>query len=116
MSKLAKIQQQFQNCLLLPEQGINNIQPDQPSWISASGRASPEKQLSIYSTGYRLRLKEVLENDFSSVVMAIGEQAFDKLADDYITAHPSHYFSLREFGKHLANYIASSNNISIAPG
>jgi len=99
MKQLAKLQHTFQDCVLQPGK------PASTAWVSASGRAAPETQLSIYSYAYRARLKEVLANDFPAILMAIGDAHFNQLADDYIEAHPSHYFSLRDFGRHLPDYI-----------
>ena len=76
------------------------------AWISASGRAAPEIQLSVYSHAYVARLKEVLANDYPAVLMAIGEDHFNQLADDYIRTNPSRYFSLRDFGGHLPGFIS----------
>lgn len=100
MTSLAKLQHTFQNSVLNP----NNL--ESITWVSASGRADPETQLSIYSYAYAARLKEVLANDFPALLNAIGEDHFNQLANDYITAHPSHYFSLRDFGSQLPPFIA----------
>lgn len=100
MNQLAKLQHTFQDKVLKPDQ------PTSISWVSASGRAAPETQLSIYSYAYRARLKEVLANDYHAILMAIGDDHFNQLADNYIEAHPSHYFSLRDFGSHLPNFIS----------
>ena len=101
MNQLAKLQHTFQKCVLKPEQATSN------AWVSASGRATPEVQLSIYSYAYHARLNEVLANDYPAILMAIGDEHFNQLAADYIETHPSHYFSLRDFGAELANFIAS---------
>ena len=38
--------------------------------------------------------------------MALGDDLFDQLANDYIKAHPSRYFSLRDFGGHLPRFVS----------
>ncbi len=100
MNQLADLQHTFQGCVLEPGN------PGSTAWVSASGRADPDTQLSIYSHAYRARLQEVLANDFPAVLMAIGEDRFDQLADDYIDEHPSHYFSLRDFGQHFPDFLS----------
>jgi len=100
MKQLAKLQHTFQDCVLKPDK------PASIAWVSASGRAAPETQLSIYSYAYHARLKEVLANDYPAILMAIGDEYFNQLADHYINEHPSHYFSLREFGSHLPKFIS----------
>ena len=99
MNQLEKLQQTFQAHVLKPNPSDSN------SWVSAEGRASPEKQLSIYSYAYHARLNEVLANDFPVVLAAIGEDSFNQLTADYIETQPSKYFSLRDFGARLANFI-----------
>lgn len=101
MKNLAKLQHTFQDCVLNSGNALST------AWVSASGRASPEIQLSIYTHAYRSRLLEVLTNDYPAVLMAIGEDQFSRLANDYIQAHPSHYFSLRDFGRHLPSFVAA---------
>lgn len=99
MKHLEKLQHTFQNCVL---KKCDSVSTD---WISATGRVAPAIQLSAYSHAYRARLKEVLASDFSSVLMAIGDEHFNLLADNYIEVYPSHYFSLREFGRDLPAFI-----------
>lgn len=99
MKQLTKLQQTFQERVLHP-----GIQAS-TAWVSANGRATPETQLSIYTYAYRARLKEVLANDYPAVLMAIGDGNFNQLADDYIQEHPSRYFSLRDFGRHLPGFV-----------
>lgn len=99
MKHLAKLQNTFQDCVIHPGK------PASTAWVSASGRATPETRLSIYSYAYRARLKEVLANDYPAMLMTIGDEHFNQIADDYIQAHPSHYFSLRDFGCHVPTFV-----------
>jgi hypothetical protein len=99
MKNLSKLQQTFQDCVLRPGGAVTT------EWVSANGRAAPEVQLSVYTHAYRSRLKEVLANDFPAMRVAIGDDLFEQLTDDYIEAHPSHYFSLRDFGRHIPDFV-----------
>ena len=100
MNQLAKLQNTFQDYVLKPDPLAST------TWVSAKGKSAPEKQLSIYSYAYHARLEEVLANDYPAILMAIGEDYFHQLATNYIEAHPSKFFSLRDFGAGLANFIA----------
>ena len=82
MTPLAKLQHRFQDSVLDPDKSASTC------WISASGRAAPDIQLSIYSHAYRARLREVLANDYPATQMAIGDDQFNVLVADYINAHP----------------------------
>jgi hypothetical protein len=100
MRQLARLQRTFQDCVL------HSGRTDSPAWVSASGRADPEVQLSVYHHAYRARLKEVLASDYPATLTAIGDDRFNWLAGDYIRVHPSHYFSLRDFGCHLPDFVS----------
>ena len=100
MNQLAKLQHTFQDCVL------GATTPGTNAWVSASGRADPDTQLSIYSYAYRARLKEVLASDFPAMLMALGDERFNQLADEYINTYPSRYFSLRDFGRQLPSFIS----------
>lgn len=100
MKNLARLQQTFQDCVLNPGNKLST------AWVSASGRASPVIQLSVYTHAYSARLMEVLANDYPAALMAIGKDTFSRLSNDYIRAHPSHYSSLRDFGGHLPGFVA----------
>lgn len=103
MNPLADLQHQFQSRVVDPHaEGA-------PAWVSAGGRADPVTQITAYSYAYRARLQEVLEKDFPAVHMAIGDDDFYELTDAYIQAHPSQYFSLREFGQHFPEFIQQPN-------
>ena len=101
MNQLAKLQSTFQNYVLKPDPSAST------TWVSAEGKSAQEKQLSIYSYAYHARLEEVLANDYPAILMAIGEDYFHQLAISYIEAHPSNFFSLRDFGAVFANFIAN---------
>ena len=99
MKQLAALQHTFQKRILDPSA------VESSAWVSARGRASPETQLLIYTYAYRARLQEVLANDYPALRVAMGDDNFYHLADAYIQAHPSHYFSLRDFGCHLSVFV-----------
>jgi len=101
MKQLEKLQNTFQDYIL------KSNQLSATTWVSAEGRSPPAKQLSIYSYAYHARLQEVLENDYPAILVAIGETYFHQLATSYIKDQPSRFFSLRDFGAGLANFIAN---------
>jgi len=104
MKRLAELQHTFQDRVLNPGKAQS------AAWVSAGGRAAPEVQLSVYSHAYVARLKDVLATDYPAVLMAIGEDHFNRLADDYIRANPSRYFSLRDFGQHLPGFVSGTRH------
>ena len=99
MKHLGELQSRFQNFILQPENG------EEISWVSGAGQASSSYRLSVYANAYVSRLKEVLENDYPAVHMAIGDERFGLLAERYVRQHPSRFFSLRDFGYRFAAYL-----------
>ena len=61
-----------------------------------------DDRLRIHADAYRLRLVEVLGNDFPVTKAVLGEDGFDAVALDYVQAHPSIHPSLRHFGRAFA--------------
>jgi hypothetical protein len=99
MKHLAQLQRNFQHCLL--DRNNDAVL----SAITTNGRAAPVTQLAVYTNAYRLRLREVLANDYPVLSAAVGDDVFDELANAYIEAHPSHGYSLRSFGAKLATFL-----------
>ena len=70
-----------------------------------------EHRLRIYADAYRLRLTEVLGNDFPVTKAALGDAAFDALAIDYLHAHPSTKPSARHVGQAFADWLATRHDL-----
>ncbi|PVV08818.1 MAG: hypothetical protein B6D72_15680 [gamma proteobacterium symbiont of Ctena orbiculata] len=99
MNNLEELQSQFQNYILKPDKAT------MIPWVGLGGRASPQFQLSVYANAYLSRLKEVLMNDYPALSVAINGDLFARLAEGFIHQHPSHFFSLRDYGSGFPVYI-----------
>lgn len=66
---------------------------------------SAARRLEIYYDAYRLRLLEILENDFPKLHTLMGDKAFEQLGLLYIAECPSEHFSARYFGQRLAQFL-----------
>lgn len=84
--------------------------------IAASGdapagllRAVPDREplLRIYQHAYTARLAAALRENFPSLPIVMGDEAFDELAAAYITTHPSRHPSIRWFGDRLADFMSA---------
>ncbi len=98
MSRLGELQSQFQSFLLGQGAGIERS-------IVSTETASGDERLAVYADAYRLRLLEVLTEDFPGVKGMLGAEAFEALGRAYIGAHPSTHPSVRWFGRHLARFL-----------
>jgi hypothetical protein len=65
--------------------------------IRANPRIPPQRQLAIYIEGYRTRLLLAIRSDYPELLELLGEAAFDRLAGDYVEAHPPHHFNLDRY-------------------
>jgi hypothetical protein len=98
---LGDLQRAFQDYLLASSDGF-------AAAVRDTRKADRTTLLDVYRDGYALRLIEVLTNDYPGLLAMAGPADFDHLARAYIAAHPSRYASVRWFGQHLADFMAST--------
>jgi hypothetical protein len=65
----------------------------------------PIERLDIYAGMYFYRLRDCLAEDFPKLAIRIGAARFHNLVTDYLLAHPSTHFSLRELGRALPDFL-----------
>jgi hypothetical protein len=99
--KVAELEQSFQSYVLARTPGVARV-------VAADGKAGAEERLGVYFDAYRLRLLEVLENDYPALRATAGAAEFDRIGRAYIDAHPSDTPSVRWFGRHLAAFLKAS--------
>lgn len=66
--------------------------------------------LEVYRHAYRARLAEALADNYTVLARALGDEAFDALAQAYIAAQPSRHPSIRWFGHQLAAFMAEAGD------
>lgn len=96
--KLVQLQTQFQSFLLGDKSEIER-------YVVTTDKASARQRLAVYGDAYRLRLLEVLGEDFPGLEGLLGTESFTALGWAYIDAHPSAHPSIRWFGRHLAYFL-----------
>lgn len=72
---------------------------------------SGHDRLRIYADAYRLRLADVLGQDYPATKAMLSDARFDALADAYLRAHPSTRPSVRHFGHAFADWLASRRDV-----
>ena len=75
--------------------------------IPPNHRLSSAEQLDIYADMYFHRLHDCLAEDFPVLATRLGDARFHNLVTDYLLAHPSTHFSLRELGRALPGFLDS---------
>lgn len=105
---LGDLQRAFQDYLLERSDGFAGSVRD-------TRKADRQTLLGVYRDAYALRLIEVLTNDYPGLLAMAGPADFDNLARGYIAAHPSRHPSIRWFGAHLPDFMASTAPYSGSP-
>ena len=108
MSQLRQLQQSFLAQLLgAPSKIVEHIQstPD----------TSAQQRLSIYASGYRLRLKEAITTDHDCLHGYLGDERFEQLMDDYIDKYYSQHASLRYYSQHITELLSQQQPFSDYP-
>jgi len=76
--------------------------------VAETPRVSRDTRLHIYTNAYRSRLVEALSADFNALHAYLGDDAFEQLVCAYIERYPSQYFSLRQVGSNLSQFLQST--------
>jgi hypothetical protein len=90
------------------------VEPALARVIVPSPTLDPPARVAIYQGMYVLRLAEVLREDFPKLAEALGDD-FQDLARRYLAAHPSEYPSVREFGRHLPDFLRDDATAASRP-
>lgn len=98
MTRLATLQARFQSFLLDGGRDIERL-------TVGSEHLPARQRLAVYADAYRLRLLEVLGDDYPGLHGMVGDRAFGALGRAYIDAHPSDHPSVRWFGRRLAAFL-----------
>jgi hypothetical protein len=108
MSRLPEIQSDFQSYLLNGDAAIE-------AHVVGPERVPIATRLAIYGDGYRARLAEALQANFPVLSELLGEGDFATLAEAYIRAHPSPFFSIRYYGNALCEFLTAEPAYAGAP-
>jgi len=98
MSALLKLENDFKACML-----DNTL--DMRGQIVSNAKASAEERVQVYVEGYRLRLLEVMQDNFTGLRGLLGDEQFDAMGRAYIDAHPSTHPSVRWFSQKLPEFL-----------
>lgn len=93
------MQRAFQRHVCLPGTGMEGA-------VLATPRANAARRLGVYADAYRARLIEALGNDFPALQGLLGMDGFDRMAREFIAAHPSRQPNLRWYGGELARFLS----------
>jgi hypothetical protein len=73
--------------------------------VRGDNRLTAQDRVDIYARSYRQRLLECLESEYPLLAALAGPTAFALFASGYIAAHPSHSYTLYDFGAGFADWL-----------
>ena len=74
-------------------------------FIRPNSRLTAFERLEIYNRQYWFRLRDCFYDDYPGLRAVLGDRRFARLADAYLTEHPSESFSLRNLGSRLVEFL-----------
>lgn len=105
---LAETQRRLSRWITAPE-GVRAVLEDERAAAEALVRGDRgldvAARLHVYGNAWFARIHEALRSDHPALASELGADAFHDLAKVYLLAHPSRFFSLREVGGALADYL-----------
>lgn len=105
---LSAVQGQFQDYVLGAVPGIEAL-------VIGNERGDAQTRLGVYADAYRLRLLEILGNDYEALRLFLGADKFERMGRAYIEAHPSDTASVRWFGRHLPEFLRDAPGYAARP-
>ena len=93
--QLRELQRAFQARVLSRQAGI---EPE----LNDDGAEDFEQRLGTYVGGYRSRLVEALGSTYPVLQRTLGDEEFARQITDYIDLTPSRHFSVRQYGRDVA--------------
>jgi hypothetical protein len=98
--KLAELQAEFQKGILgRPDKILDSV--------CETPRLSRVDRFAVYENAYRLRLGEVLGNDYPILRKALGDETFGEIVGGYIDTVESHHPNVRWYSRKLPDFMAS---------
>jgi hypothetical protein len=104
---LDELQKWFQAAVTHPG-GVATATDDVAAIVLPSSQQSADERLGVYAQAYWARLLECLREEFPTLRAAIGDEAFDGLAVDYLIHYPSQSYTLAELGSRFADHLAAT--------
>ena len=115
---LAQLQREMARAVMMPLTPEEEMQRETPdgrqmervaaSFVAPNSRLTAFERLEIYNRQYWFRVLGALAEDFPALRSVVGARAFEAMSVAYLTDHPSRSFTLRNLGRHLAEWLAKN--------
>jgi hypothetical protein len=121
VSDLKQLQQVMAAALMRPLTAQGGLAPDWADgqttvalaarFIKPNHRLTSFERLEIYSRQYWFRLLDCLHDDYPGLRALLGKRKFQALCQDYLAAHPSQSWTLRNLGRELPKFIPAWSGV-----
>lgn len=75
-------------------------------FIRPNDRLTSFERLELYNRQYWFRLIDCMYEDYPGLAAILGEKPFNRLCEEYLSAHPSRSGLLRNLGRNLESFLA----------
>lgn len=87
---------------------VDDAAPKRPQQVLGGAAVPAALGLAVYRHAYRARLRECVADDFAAVAHYLGDEAFTRVADAFIAAHPPVDSTLNAYGRFFAPWLATT--------
>lgn len=108
MSVLANVQHELQSHLLGEDDYVLNQ-------LLLPVKGTIHERLAVYSNAYVWRLIDALEQEYGLLAKLLGDEGFTELAEAFIDAYPSRFYSISKFSEPLAQFLTDHSPYSEQP-
>ncbi|MEN9916579.1 MAG: hypothetical protein RLY40_511 [Pseudomonadota bacterium] len=108
MSALANLQQSVQAHVMGEDEQILNQ-------LVLPVKGTVHERLAVYSNAYDWRLIDALHQEYGLLAKLVGDEAFTELAEAFIDAYPSQFYSIARFSEPLVQFLAEQLPYSQQP-
>jgi len=110
MNDLAELQNWMARLLVRRRALHKDAEVTAQAAVHATGneRLLPVEQVDIYREQFWLRHTASLVEDFPGLGGILGQSEWERLAEEYLVAHPPDSHTLRDLGRHLPDFIRGS--------
>ncbi len=82
------------------------------SFIKPNDRLTSFGRLEIYNRQYWFRIRDCFYDDYPGLRAILGDKKFERLADEYLTRHPSRSYTLRNLGSRLVKFLETEPKLT----
>jgi hypothetical protein len=115
MPSLRELQVAFFSALESGVAGGTRVGPDLGAAVESRGTLDAAARIDVYAQMYWMRIADALREDFPRIATLVGDDAFQRLAREYLGATPSRHPSLRHVGGGFADFLATRPPAGLPP-